>query len=91
MDNIFLLYFLQLFGSLFGGYSLFNTSLLYLSMDEDEVNNDLQREGRFLGMNALFTKPTSMLNSIVATITLTVFNYLLIAVVQPESALIGIK
>ncbi len=60
-------------------------------MDEDEVNNNIRREGMFLGMNALFTKPASSIGPIVATIILTFFGYKAVLNVQPASALIGIK
>ena len=91
MDSLLLIYFLLLFGSMFGGYGLFNTPLMYLSMDEDEVKTGLRREGMFLGINALFTKPASSLGPIVATLILTAFSYEQGAVVQLVSALFGIK
>ncbi len=91
MDNLILIYFLLLFGSLLGGYGLFNIPLMYLSMDEDELTSGLRREGMFLGINALFTKPASSLGPIVATIILTAFSYEPGAVVQLASALFGIK
>ncbi|MHA2294984.1 MAG: MFS transporter [Candidatus Hodarchaeales archaeon] len=90
-NNLLLIYFLLLFGSLFGGYGLFNVPMMYLSMDEDEVKYGVRREGMFLGMNALFTKPASSIGPIVATIVLTSFSYVAGADVQSESALFGIK
>ncbi|MFW9995618.1 MAG: MFS transporter [Candidatus Odinarchaeota archaeon] len=90
-DNLLMIYILLLFGSFFSGYGLFNTPMLYLSMDEDEVRYGLRREGMFLGMNALFTKPASSIGPIVATIVLTAFSYEPGTAVQLESALFGIK
>ncbi len=78
-------------GALFSGYGVFNTPLMYLSMDEDEVKNNTRREGMFLGMNALFTKPANSLGPIIATFVLGYFGYITGTDIQPESALFGIK
>ncbi|MFX1535729.1 MAG: MFS transporter [Promethearchaeota archaeon] len=90
-DNVLIVYFTLFFSTIFSGYGLFTIPLMYLSMDEDEVNNNIRREGMFLGMNALFTKPASSIGPIVATIILTFFGYKAVLNVQPASALIGIK
>ncbi|MHA1436501.1 MAG: MFS transporter [Promethearchaeota archaeon] len=77
----------------FGGYGVFTTSLMYLSIDEDELNHGIRREGMFLGTNALLTKPASSLGPIFATIILVAFNYVQKgdASDQPPEALFGIK
>ncbi|MFX0132376.1 MAG: MFS transporter [Candidatus Hodarchaeota archaeon] len=54
----------------FGGYGIFTVPIMSLSMDEDEVNQGTRREGMFLGMNALFTKPANSLGPIIATFVL---------------------
>ncbi|MFX0065592.1 MAG: MFS transporter, partial [Candidatus Hermodarchaeota archaeon] len=90
-DNLIFIYLLLFFGTLFSGYGLFNTPLLYLSMDEDEVKNDVRREGMFLGMEALFTKPASSIGPIIATVILTAFSYAPGVDIQPASAIFGIK
>ncbi|MFX1253427.1 MAG: MFS transporter [Promethearchaeota archaeon] len=90
-DNLIFIYLLLFFGTLFSGYGLFNTPLLYLSMDEDEVKNDVRREGMFLGMEALFTKPASSIGPILATIILTAFSYAPGVDIQPALAIFGIK
>ncbi|MHA1270497.1 MAG: MFS transporter [Candidatus Helarchaeota archaeon] len=77
----------------FGGYQVFTYPLMTLSMDEDEVKSGSRREGMFLGMNALFTKPAESLGPIIATLILESFGYIkdAPAEVQPISALFGIK
>jgi len=74
-----------------GGYGVFSTPLLYLSIDEDEVKHGSRREGMFLGINALITKPALSLGPIVATIILVSYGYLQGSDVQPQSAYTGIK
>ena len=91
-DIVVFIYILLSLVSLFTGYVVFNTPILYLSMDEDEIKNDTRREGMFLGMNALFTKPANSIGPIIATFTLGAFGYLTGDVtVQPASAIFGIK
>lgn len=75
-----------------GGYSIFNTPLLYLSIDEDELKNGSRREGMFFGIDALIHKPAQSIGPIVATLILTLFNYdPALGDTQPPEALIGIK
>jgi GPH family glycoside/pentoside/hexuronide:cation symporter len=76
-----------------GGYSVFNTPILYLSIDEDELRNGSRREGMFIGMDALIHKPSQSIAPIVATFILGVFGYIQDAPVgvQPDTALFGIK
>jgi len=74
-----------------GGYSIFNTPILYLSIDEDELKNGSRREGMFFGIDALIHKPSQSIGPIVATVILGIFGYLQDSPVQPESALLGIK
>jgi len=76
----------------FGGYSVYTTGgLMYLSVDEDELNTGTRREGIFLGVNALFTKPAGSLGPILATVVLVSFGYQQGSDVQPDSAFLGIK
>ncbi|NHJ24767.1 MAG: hypothetical protein EAX89_09345 [Candidatus Lokiarchaeota archaeon] len=75
----------------FGGYSIFNTPLLYLSIDEDELNHGSRREGMFFGIDALIHKPAQSIGPIVATLILGLFGYIQDSPVQPPSAFIGIK
>ncbi|MFX1287405.1 MAG: MFS transporter, partial [Promethearchaeota archaeon] len=75
-----------------GGYTVFNTPILYLSIDEDELRNGSRREGMFLGMDALIHKPSQSIGPIVATFILGVFGYVQNSPVpQTASALFGIK
>lgn len=75
----------------FGGYTIFNTPLLYLSIDEDELNNGSRREGMFFGIDALIHKPALSIGPIIATIVLGSFGYVQGALAQIESAYLGIK
>jgi len=76
----------------FGGYSVFTTGgLMPQSIDEDELKNGTRREGMFLGVNALITKPANSIGPILATIILVSFGYIQGSDVQSESALLGIK
>ena len=76
----------------FGGYTIFNTPLLYLSIDEDELRGGSRREGMFFGINALIHKPAQSIGPIVATFILTMFNYdRSPGAIQPPEAFIGIK
>ena len=74
-----------------GGYIVFNTPILYLSIDEDELRNKSRREGMFLGIDALIHKPTQSIGPIVATFILTIFGYVQNSDLQSDSALLGIK
>jgi GPH family glycoside/pentoside/hexuronide:cation symporter len=75
-----------------GGYTVFNTPILYLSIDEDELRNGSRREGMFIGMDALIHKPSQSIGPIVATFILGVFGYIQNSPVpQSDSALFGIK
>lgn len=76
----------------FGGYAVYTTgSLMYLSVDEDEVKSGTRREGMFLGINALFTKPANSLGPILATVILVYFGYIQGSDTQSASTLFGIK
>jgi GPH family glycoside/pentoside/hexuronide:cation symporter len=75
----------------FGGYSVYNYPLMTLSMDEDEIRHGVRREGMFLGMNALFTKPAESLGPIIATFILEYFGYIRDTPIQSASAIVGIK
>ena len=74
----------------FGGYSIFTFPLLYLSIDEDEVNHGTRRDGMFQGLQALFLKPAVSIGPIIATILLVSFGYVQGSDTQPESALLAI-
>jgi Na+/melibiose symporter-like transporter len=65
----------------------------YLAIDEDEVLHGSRREGMFIGVMALLTKPATSLGPIIATFVLTTFGYVQggALAVQPESTFLGIK
>jgi len=73
------------------GYIVFNTPILYLSIDEDELKNGSRREGMFFGIDALIHKPSQSIAPIVATLILGIFGYIQNSDIQPDSALLGIK
>ncbi|MFW9785532.1 MAG: MFS transporter, partial [Candidatus Heimdallarchaeota archaeon] len=76
----------------FGGYTIFNTPLLYLSIDEDELKTGSRREGIFFGIDALIHKPSQSIGPIVATFILSLFHYDTAPdAIQPAEAFIGIK
>jgi len=74
----------------FSGYTIFGFPLLYLSIDEDEVNHGTRRDGMFQGLQALFGKPAISIGAIIATIMLVSFGYVQGSEIQSESALLGI-
>lgn len=65
----------------------------YLAIDEDEVLYGSRREGMFIGVMALLTKPATSLGPIVATFILTTTGYIQGGNLseQPELAFLGIK
>jgi GPH family glycoside/pentoside/hexuronide:cation symporter len=73
-----------------GGYGIFNTTLMYLSIDEDELKNGSRREGMFLGVNALIHKPAQSIGPIIATLILNTFGFIQGSDTQPPSAIPGI-
>jgi GPH family glycoside/pentoside/hexuronide:cation symporter len=79
--------------TLAGGYGIFHIPMQYLAIDEDEVLNGSRREGMFIGVMALLTKPATSLGPIIATMVLVTFGYVQGGAlgVQPASALLGIK
>ena len=79
-----------IFATFFGGYGVFVVPIMYLSADEDEIKNGIRREGMFLGMNALFTKPANSLGPIVATLILEISLYAPGSDIQSATTLIGI-
>jgi len=74
----------------FSGYTIFSFPLLYLSIDEDEVNHGTRRDGMFQGLQALFGKPAVSIGPIIATIILVSYGYVQGSETQAESALLGI-
>jgi len=76
-----------------GGYGIFHIPMQYLAIDEDEVLHGSRREGMFIGVMALLTKPASSFGPIIATFVLTTFGYIQggTLAVQPETAFLGIK
>ncbi len=89
---VFLLWAGFIWMTFFGGYGVYTTGgLMYLSVDEDELKHGNRREGMFLGINALFTKPAGSLGPIFATLILVYFGYIQGSKSQPDSALLGIK
>lgn len=77
----------------FGGYGIFHIPMQYLAVDEDEVKHGMRREGMFMGIMALLTKPASSLGPIIATLILVWAGYIQGApgADQPESVYLGIK
>jgi len=74
--------------SICGGFGLI---LQTMSMDEDELKTGSRRENTFLGVNALLTKPGDSIGPIVATWILAATLYVKDSVLQPSSAVMGIK
>jgi len=85
----------MIWASFFGGFAIFNTNLIYLMMDEDEVKNGTRREGMFLGMNALFIKPAGSFGPIIGLAFLEFFGFFKSTgtetIVQSDMAMFGIK
>ncbi|MHA2423250.1 MAG: MFS transporter [Candidatus Thorarchaeota archaeon] len=81
------------FVTLAGGYGIFHIPMQYLAIDEDEVINGSRREGMFIGVMALLTKPATSLGPIVATFILAATGYVQGGGLgdQPELAFVGIK
>jgi GPH family glycoside/pentoside/hexuronide:cation symporter len=76
----------------FAGYGVFTTgALMPLSMDEDEVKHGTRREGMFLGINALFTKPANSIGPVIATLLFVAFGFVQGAETQTNEALLGVK
>lgn len=76
----------------FGGYEVYTRGgLLYLAVDEDELRHGIRREGMFLGINALFTKPANSIGPIIATAIFFAFGYVQGTDIQSITALFGIK
>lgn len=77
----------------FGGYGVFHIPLQYLAVDEDEVKHGTRREGMFMGIMALLTKPATSLGPIIATFVLiwVGYNQGAPASEQPETVFVGIK
>ena len=81
----------MLWAFFFGGFGIFNTNLIYLMMDEDEVKHGTRREGMFLGMNALFIKPAGSFGPIIGLAFLEAFGFVKNATTQTANAMLGIK
>lgn len=79
--------------TLASGYGIFHIPMQYLAIDEDEVLHGSRREGMFIGVMALLTRPGTSLGPIVATFILASFGYIQGGALgdQPASALLGIK
>lgn len=77
----------------FGGYGIFHIPLQFLAIDEDEVKHGTRREGMFMGIMALLTKPATSLGPIIATFVLLWSGYIQGAPgsEQPETVFLGIK
>lgn len=78
----------------FGGYIVFRYPFLYLSIDADEVQYGHRREGMYLGINALITKPAISGAAIIGTALLVnVFHFSQGSplIDQPPLASLGIK
>ena len=79
--------------TLASGYGIFHIPMQYLAIDEDEVLHGSRREGMFIGVMALLTRPGTSLGPIIATFVLTSFGYVQggALAAQPASAILGIK
>lgn len=79
--------------TLASGYGIFHIPMQYLAIDEDEVLHGSRREGMFIGVMALLTRPGTSLGPIIATFVLTAFGYVQggALAAQPASAILGIK
>jgi GPH family glycoside/pentoside/hexuronide:cation symporter len=77
----------------FGAYGIFHIPMQYLAIDEDEIKHGTRREGMFMGIMALLTKPATSLGPIIATIILVWAGYIQGAPgsEQPEKVYLGIK
>lgn len=78
-----------------GGYGIFHIPLQFLAIDEDEVLHGSRREGMFIGVMALLTKPATSFGPIIATFVLVAFGFVQHAdgsfLPQPPTLLLGIK
>jgi GPH family glycoside/pentoside/hexuronide:cation symporter len=76
-----------------GGYGIFHIPFQYLAIDEDEVLYGSRREGMFIGVMALLTKPATSMGPIIATFILTTYGYVQGGdlEIQPASVFFGIK
>jgi len=79
------------FSTFFGGANIFGVILQTLPIDEDEVEYGSRREGMFYGINAFFTKPAESIGPIVVLVVLGLTSYIPDSLVQPASAIFGIK
>ncbi|UCE11426.1 MAG: MFS transporter [Candidatus Thorarchaeota archaeon] len=79
--------------TLASGYGIFHIPMQYLAIDEDEVLHGSRREGMFIGVMALLTRPGTSLGPIIATFVLATLGYIQGGGVeaQPASAFLGIK
>jgi len=77
----------------FGGYGIFHIPMQYLAVDEEEVKSGTRREGMFMGIMALLTKPATSLGPIIATLVLVWAGYIQGAPgsEQPETVFVGVK
>ena len=80
-----------IYAFVFGGFAIFDSNLLYIMMDEDEVKHGNRREGMFLGINALFIKPASSFGPIIGLAFLEAFGFVKNATTQSPEAMFGIK
>lgn len=80
-----------IFSTFFGGYAVYHIPGQHLAIDQDEVIHGTRREGIFMGIMALLTKPATSLGPIIATIILVNYGYDQGASKQPESLFLGIK
>ena len=79
------------FSTFFGGANIFGVILQTLPIDEDEVEYGSRREGMFYGINAFFTKPAESIGPIIVLVVLGLTSYIPDSLVQPASAIFGIK
>jgi len=74
-----------------GGYMVFDTPIMSLVIDEDEVVNKQRREGLILGTNAFFNKIAESIAPILGTSILLIFGFKQGELSQTNEAILGIK
>ncbi len=74
-----------------GGYMVFDTPIMSLVIDEDEVVNKQRREGLILGTNAFFNKIAESIAPIIGTSILLIFGFKQGELTQSAETIFGIK
>jgi Na+/melibiose symporter-like transporter len=74
-----------------GGFMVFDTLIMSLVMDEDEIVHGQRREGLILGTNAFFNKIAESIAPILGTTILLIFGFKQGELTQSPGAILGIK